>query len=134
MSWIEHYKRNKNAVWIKCTLSDNDEKFIDNFNQWIELKDRCKKENLSLKRLSLQFKSHEVELNINDCDGIYLIRSVMGSLGSESKNYYTFGRINGDNVHKQMWVTPELIMTDEYTDSIKNCFEEAIIYAKETEI
>lgn len=127
-TWIDHYKTNKNAIWIKCKLTNGEELFFDNFNDWIKIKDRLSKENLFFESLSLQFRSHEYKLDVDNCDGIYLVRSVMGQIGSSVKNYYTFGRIEGGKVHKQMLLVPELIVERNETDLISDCFPEAIIY------
>jgi hypothetical protein len=80
-----------------------------------------------LAELSLQFRSHEEKLDLTDAEGIYLITSAMCSMGGASKNYLTFGKVNGSSVKKQMWIIPELIIEKEYDDTIDNCFEEAII-------
>jgi hypothetical protein len=52
----------------------------------------------------------------------------MGQIGSDTKNYYTFGRIFGNKVKKEMWLVPELIIDKEFEESIDECFPEAIIY------
>ena len=43
----------------------------------------------------------------------------MGQMGGETKNYFTTGIINGEKVKKKMWITPELIVTNEYEDEIE---------------
>lgn len=121
------YLNNKEAIWIICTLSNNEEVFFDSFDGWKEIKEKCKNNKLFLNSLSLQFRSHKVDLDISNCDAIYLIRSVMGQVGGETKNYYTFGRIYGDKVKKQMWLVPELIIDKEFEETTNECFAEAII-------
>ena len=56
----------------------------------------------------------------------------MGSMGAKSRNYLTYGKINGDKVKKQMWIIPELVVEKTYDDIIDNCFEEAIIDVEKT--
>jgi len=126
--WIDAYRTNKSAVWIRCTLSNGEELFYDKFDGWKEIKKKCESEKLFFKSLSLQFRSHKVDVDVSDCDGVYLIRSVMGQIGSDTRNYYTFGRIFGDKVKKQMWLVPELIVDKEFEESINDCFAETIIY------
>jgi hypothetical protein len=126
--WLEAYRQNKGAIWIKCTLSNDEFLFFDQFNGWKTIKQKCEKENLFLKKLSLQFRSHEVDIDTDNCDGVYLIRSVMGQFGSDTKNYYTTGKVVGNKVYKKMWLIPELIVEKEIEDDIEDCFSEAIIY------
>ena len=126
--WIDAYRTNKSAVWIRCTLSNGEELFYDKFDGWKEIKKKCESDKLFFKSLSLQFRSHKVDVDVSDCDGVYLIRSVMGQIGSDTRNYYTFGRIFGDKVKKQMWLVPELIVDKEFEESINDCFAETIIY------
>lgn len=131
-SWIEHYRSNKDAVWIKCELTNGENIYLDKYNGWLDLKGRMSRDRLFFTKLSLQFRSHEVELNVNDCEGVYLVRSILGQIGSSVKNYFTFGRIVDNKVHKEMWIVPELIVERNETDEITDCFPEAIIY-NETE-
>jgi len=83
---------------------------------------------LFVEELYLQFRSHEVEIDVKDTDAIYLIRSVMGQMGNKTHQYYTTGRLEGGKMHKQMWLIPELIVEKELSDELDECFEEAIIY------
>lgn len=132
--WIERYRTNKQAVWIRCKLTNGEEFNFDKFEGWIQIKDKCEKENLFLSELYLQYRSHKATIDIDSgLDGIYLIRSLLGAIGSDSKEYYTVGIIKGSKVSKKMWITPELILDKEYEDEIENCFEEAIIYDKTQE-
>tara|TARA_R110000751_G_scaffold39631_1_gene93909 strand:- start:1317 stop:1730 length:414 start_codon:yes stop_codon:yes gene_type:complete len=132
-NWIKEYRKNKEAVWIRCRLTNGEEFNYDKFEGWRTIKEKCDKENLFLSEFYLQFRSHKATIDIGDVDGIYLIRSLLGAIGSKSKEYYTIGLIKGSNVSKKMWITPELILDKEYEDEIENCFEEAIIYDKTKE-
>lgn len=131
--FIEAYKTNKTAVWIRCKLTNGEEYNFDKHEQWRDLKERCESEKIYFSELCLQYKSHKESIDIDDSDGIYLIRSAMGQMGGETKNYFTVGTVNGDKVKKKMWLTPELIVDKEYEDEIENCFKEAIIYDKTKE-
>jgi hypothetical protein len=126
--WLEAYRSNKQAVWIRCILTNNEELFFDKFDGWKYIKQKCESEKLFLHSLSLQFRSHKIDVDVSECDGVYLIRSVMGQIGGDTKNYYTFGRIFGDKIKKQMWLVPELVVDKEFEESISDCFNEAIIY------
>lgn len=126
--WIESYSKNKSAIWIRCTLSNGEELFYDKFDGWLKLKDKCEKEKIFFNTLSLQFKSHKLDLDVKDCDAIYLIRSILGQIGSDTRNYYTIGKVRGDKVSKQMILVPELIVDKEFEENVSECFSEAIIY------
>lgn len=130
--WREAYRKNIDAIWIRCSLSNGEELFYDNFDGWRIIKEKCEREKLFFNSLSLQFRSHKVNIDLKDCDGVYLIRSVMGQIGNDTKNYYTFGRIVGDKVKKQMWLIPELIVDKEFEGNVSDCFQEAIIYNETT--
>lgn len=128
--WINRYRSNKNAIWIKAILKNDEEIYIDNFKEWTVLANRLENEPQFFKKLSLQFKSNEVPLNIEDCQGVYLVRSVIGQLTGFTRETITFGRVNGNYVDKVVYMSPELIEDESYRDTLSNCFEEAIIYDK----
>lgn len=127
--WIEIYRKNKQAIWIRCILTNDEELFFDSFEGWKALKIKCDKEKLFFKELSLQFRSNKVNIDIDNCDGIYLIKSVLGQIGGPTRNFYTTGKVVGNTVYKTVWMIPELIVhKDNIKDDITQCFEEAIIY------
>lgn len=130
-TWLEAYRKNKNAIWIKCTLSNGESLFFDKFDGWRTIKIICETQNIFIRKLSLQFRSHEVDIDIDNCDGIYLIRSVLGQLGSDTQNFYTVGKVVKNKVYKKLFLIPELIVTKEVEDDIEDCFAEAIIYNEE---
>lgn len=130
-TWLEAYRKNKNAIWIKCTLSNGESLFFDEFDGWRTIKNICETQNIFLRKLSLQFRSHEVDIDIDNCDGVYLIRSILGQLGSDTQNFYTVGKVVKNKVYKKLFLIPELIVTKEVEDDIEDCFAEAIIYNEE---
>lgn len=130
--WLEAYRGNKSAIWIRCLLSSGEELFYDKFDGWLNLKEKCEKEKVFFNTLSLQFRSNKLDLDIKDCDAIYMIRSVMGQIGSDTRNYYTVGKVRGTKVSKQMILVPELIVDKEFEEDVSECFSEAIIYNETT--
>lgn len=130
--WLDKYRTNKDAVWIKADLSNGDKIYLDNFKAWPTLADSLEKTSTFFTKLSLQFRSHEVQLDIANCDGIYLVRSVIGQFSGDTKETITFGKVNGANIEKTIYMSPELIAEETYTDTVANSFEEAIIYDKTT--
>ena len=126
--WLAEYHKDKYKIWIRATLSNNIEYYLPDHNKWIELKSLCEKDKLKVSKLGLQYRSHFVEVDTSNTDGVYLVRSLIGRMGENSKQAITIGKIYGNIVKKTMWVTPELIEDLSDEDPVENCFEEAIIY------
>ena len=128
--WLTAYRTNKNVVWIKAQLTNGHPFYTHEFKIWPSIIDSFERQRIYFTKLSLQFRSHEVELDITDCDGIYLVKSVIGSMTGDTKETITFGKIQGNHVYKTVYLSPELIVDESYVDTLANCFEEAIIYDK----
>ena len=126
--WLIAYRKNKQAIWINVRLTNGEEHYCGEFSQWLEVRESCKEHGLFVEELSLQFRSHEVVIDINEAEGIYVIRSVMGQFGGSTKHYMTVGILKCGVVYKTMWLVPELIIEKEYEDDVQSCFEEAFIY------
>jgi hypothetical protein len=133
--WLEEYRKNKYRVWIRATLSNNTEYYLPNYPDWEKLKAICESEKLGIIKIGLQYRSHFVEVDTGDTDGVYLVKSVIGSMSEQSKQCITIGKLYGTTVKKTMWVTPELVEELPHEDDIENCFKEAIIlnYGKESQ-
>jgi tRNA-dihydrouridine synthase len=136
--WKDFYSSNRDNVskiFIKVMTSDGQHFFFSDYDQWYKVKDRCEKENVIIEDLHLQFRTNKHIVDVSDCDGIYLVRSALGQIGQPTKNYFTIGLLKSDKVYKQMWLTPELILEQEFIDDLSGCFEEALIrYGKERKI
>lgn len=135
--WLDFYQKDKSntrRVFVKVMLDDEKHFFFHEYNDWFAVKDYCDKNKRRIAEIQLQFRSNCQKIDLSGADGVYLVRSVMGSPGMESKNYLTVGVLKGDEVHKCMYLVPELIVDKQYTDTLSQCFEEATIcYEKETE-
>ncbi len=129
--WLKHYRTNKSAIWIKMKLTNGSEFYIDQHESWMGIKALCEQKSCFFEELSLQFRSHEVKIDLEDADGVYLIRSILGRMGGESRHFYTVGILKDKEVHKTMWCIPELVEEKSYIDDIESCFEEAMIYNEE---
>lgn len=134
--WLKNYRTNKSAIWIKVELTDGTLKFCPNYEGWTELKEECEGRGVFVKDLRLQFRSHEVKVDVDDSEAIYLVRSILSMVGGGDKHYYVVGVLKDGDVHKKKYIIPELVLDSEYTESIDKCFEEALIYdpRKKTEI
>jgi|TARA_Y100000004_G_C8895164_1_gene403795 hypothetical protein len=127
--WISKYRTNKDAVWVKCRLTDGQQFYHDEFKGWIDIKKICEEQGVFVEELKLSFRSHEVTIDIDEnAEAIYLVKSVMGQIGAETKHYYTTGILKDGVVYKQMWLTPELVVDKEFEDRVDECFEQAMIY------
>lgn len=126
--WLQEYRKDKYKIWIRATLSNNQEYYLPDIRDWKNLKEICKTNKLKIKKVGLQYRSHSIEVDTSDTDGVYLIKSVIGMIGETTKQTVTIGKLYGDTIHKSMWITPELIEELKTTDSIENSFEEVLIY------
>lgn len=131
--WLEEYRKDKYKIWIRATLSDGKDYYLPEFSQWIDLKNLCQEHKLRVTKVGLQYRSHSIEVDANDADGVYLIRSLIGVMGENSKQTITIGKLYGDIIKKTMWITPELIEELQSEDNIEDCFKEVLILNYDTE-
>jgi len=130
-SYINASQEDKKNVWIYAKLNSGDI-YIRDYEDWFEFKNYIQSKNHKILSIGLKYKSHEINVDTTNADGVYVVRSIKGEFGGSSKHCYTVGYIIDGKVHKTMWITPELIEESSYVDDIENCFEEAlIIYDKE---
>lgn len=127
-SWLEEYKKDKYKTWIRAILSNQVEIYLKDFSEWIDLKEYCKTNKLSISKVGLQYRSHSIEIDTENCDGVYLIRSIIGSFGQSTRQTFTVGKLIDGIVKKTSWIVPELIKEIDSEDKVEDCFEEAIIY------
>lgn len=126
--WLEEYRKDKYQTWIRAILNNQQEIYLRNYNEWLELKEFCKTNKLSIEKIGLQYRSNSIEIDTSNTDGVYLTRSIFASFGQQEKQTYTVGKVYGSRVQKTIWLIPELIQQLEEEDPIEQCFEEAIIY------
>ncbi len=133
--WAEFYRSspgNTKHVFVKVMTSDGEHFFFNDYEEWFSVKQYCLDNSVFIKDLHLQFRSNRCIIEVEGCEAIYLVRSVLGALGQETRNFFTVGLLNGGKLTKYMYVVPELIKEKEYLDTLDNCFDEAVIY-EETE-
>tara|TARA_B100000745_G_C20060097_1_gene361706 strand:+ start:466 stop:900 length:435 start_codon:yes stop_codon:yes gene_type:complete len=126
--WLTEYRKDKTLIWVRVVLSNGREIYFADYKTWLSIKKLCVDEKLSVSTVRLQYKSHVETIDASDAEAVYLVRSIMGQVGGESKNYYTIGKLIDGVVLKSRWLTPELVEEEKIEDSLDNCFEEAIIY------
>jgi hypothetical protein len=126
--WLSEYRNDKWAIWVRVCLSDGREIRFKKYNTWLDIKETCLSGKLSIDSVKLQYRSHIEDVYSGDSEGVYLVRSVMGQIGGDTRHYYTIGRVDGGTVHKTRWLTPELVEEEKDQDPLDKCFAEAIIY------
>jgi len=126
-TWLEEYRKDKYKIWIKATLSDGTDIYLPEHRDWLKLKTHCENNKLKVTRVGLQYRSHSVDVDTEDADGVYLVRSLVGVMGENSRNTITIGKLHGTQVHKTLWITPELVKETEETTNVDECFQEALI-------
>lgn len=128
--WQREYQKTEKQklIWIRIVFSDDRVIFLDEFKKWLTIKDYCKKEAITVKEVSIQYATHRVTERVDDCDGVYVIRSLKGEFGQKAKNCYTIGKVFGNKIHKKTWLVPELMFDFSSVDDIENSFAEAIVY------
>lgn len=126
--WLEEYKKDKYKTWIRATLSNDSEVYLVDYSEWLKLKSYCQSNRLKIKKIGLQYKSHSIEVDTDNCEGVYLIQSIIGFFGESTKQTFTIGQLHGNKIKKTIWIIPELIKQLDDEDDIENSFEEALIY------
>ena len=126
--WLDEYRKDKTSIWVRAVLSDGREIIFRDFSTWLSIKEMCAEKALSVSTLKLQYKSHLEEIDVSDAEAVYLVRSLKGQIGGETRNYYTVGKLNNGIMLKSKWLTPELVEEEKIEETLDKCFEEAIIY------
>lgn len=126
--WLSEYKKDKTLTWFKVTLSDKLDYYFNKYEDWFDIKKICLTYSLNVISIGLQYKSNSCNVDTIDADGVYLVRSALGTIGEMTKQTITIGKLYNSVMYKTMWVVPELVEQLNDQDKVENCFEEAIIY------
>lgn len=129
--WLVEYRKDKYKIWIKVILSNSEERYFCEYNDWFSIKQYCQKNSVNVNEIGLQYRSNYLGINATGCDGVYLVQSLVGVMGEQSKKTYTVGKIKGDKVEKKVFLTPELIEDRTEIDSVSSCFAEGLLYHNE---
>lgn len=126
------YQANKNNfrknTWIQCVLDDERWVYFSQDEDVRNIRNFCIDNKVFIKKLSLKYKSHVVKFDVEGGDGVYIVKSVKGSLGSGTVDCIVLGKIDGDKVYKKAFKSPELVEMYSDTDTVSDCFLEALIY------
>lgn len=126
--WLIEYRKDRYKTWVKATLSNGEIRYFSDYEDWQKVKDICQKNTLNVVELGLQRKSNYVGVDTTGCDGVYLVRSMLGMMGQNAISTFTIGKIFSDKVKKQVFLIPELIEHRTEEDDITSCFAEALLY------
>ena len=126
--WLEEYRKDKTSIWVRTVLSDGREIFFREYRTWLSIKETCISDSLSVCMIKLQYKSHLEEIDMSDAEAVYLVRSIKGQIGGNTREYYTVGKLVNGVVLKSKWLTPELVEEEKTEETLDKRFEEAMIY------
>lgn len=118
----------KHSVWIYIKLSNDQEIYLKEYNEWMTFGNYCKQHNAKIIKVGLRYRSHQIEVDTSSAEAVYLVRSVKGEFGSDTKQCITIGLLNDGVIDKTMWLTPELIEESKIKDKVEDCFQEALIF------
>lgn len=130
-SWQKFYRSltDRKRVFISVVLDDNTEVYLSDYSLWKELKAYCKKQSVYIKKVCLSFRSNKIVEDIpENSDGVYCVKSLIGSIGGTTKHCIVIGILQGDNVAKKSWTTPELLPRNVSPSLEKDCFPEGMIH------
>lgn len=126
--WRSLYSKNRYDIWFIVSLSNDETIYLRNYKEWLLLKNYCESNKYNIVCLKIRYKSHIVSIDTKNSNGVYLVKSILGSLNSKSIDTITSGILKNNIVRKTIWTTPELVEYLSEDDSVDNCFEKALIY------
>jgi hypothetical protein len=108
--------------------TNRDTIYIPDYKDWLTIDTYLKSINCEIHAVGFQWKTHAVEFDITDADGVYIAQTLRGEMGGKTKRCMSVGIIYGDTMQKQLWTVPELIKDIEYEDVLDNCLKEALYF------
>lgn len=131
--WVQE-RLESHTFWI-AILSNGEQVYQDDERYdepaWVRLKQYCEENNTHIQKLLIKFRSHtELVYTDEDNEGIFLRRSVLGSLFStRNSHFFIIGKVRGDKIYTDKWLVPEIIK-DEHESGIREVSEnkESIIW------
>jgi hypothetical protein len=124
--WLVEYRKDKSKVWIICKAEDGRNFYFTEYDGWYELQNILSNENLRIDKVKLQYRSNVIEESLLDYDGVYIVRSLLGSPGQDTVKTLTIGKVRENVVEKTVWILKGLVQENKYEDTIENCFEEGL--------
>lgn len=125
-SWKSEYRKDKTKVWVIVTLSNNVTYFFKDYEDWYTIIDIAHNNNLYVEEVGLRYRSNIYRKKVSG-EGLYIIRSALGSPGSETIDTMTIGTVEGDFVLKDIIQLPALIVMNSHKDKLSECTPEVIL-------
>lgn len=125
--WKDAYKNDKYKIWFWIYFEENFLAFND-YNDWYKVIEMNKK----ITKICLQYRSQIIENIIpKDCEGVYLVRSILGKIGEEPIHTTTIGLLKNGIVNKKIYLNTGLIEKYTESSSIEDCFKQAFNFQKD---
>jgi len=122
----------RRKVWITLIPESGLTMYLQNFKDWPEAVLDLKKKNVRLKKIGLQFRSHTVECEVSESDGVYIAQTAKGSTGGATIHCFSLGFVKDNIVYRTLYTTPDLTPDLQLEDNIEEVIQEALlIYDKE---
>lgn len=129
--WLSEYRKDKKKVWTWIYLDNNSCYGFNEYSDWFEIQSVVISSNAIPTHVELQYRSISINFDLNDCDGVYYVRSLLGKIGEDAIQTLTLGKVLGDSVHKTIWIKDGLIERYKEETPLDKCFSEAILKWKE---
>ncbi len=124
-----HYDIRSIKTWIFFRTDKNDKVYLKEYKDWLKVQEYCIQRQCKILSVGLRFKGHEICVDVpKNSRGVYIIQSVRGQVGYESKKTVTIGIVDGDLVNKTHWLVPELVEDLKFVDHVDSCHAPAIVY------
>jgi|694.fasta_scaffold00123_88 hypothetical protein len=134
--FLQKYKQlssqERRNIWIIVHTSDESDIYLEDYSDWLTIGNYCNANKLTISKISLQYKSHVVDFDTTNADGVYLSKTAKGTLGGETKQCYSIGVLRENKIYRTLYAIPELIEDLKLEDEVENCLKEAlVVYDKE---
>ena len=131
-AWTDIYgstDERANASWVRCKLSNGEFIYSSALYKLDDIKKYCIENNLNIHSIGLQFRSNRIEEKTKDKKAVYIVKSVRGTMGGETRYCITLGTLEPDGIVKKVaYCIPELVELYKTEDKVEDCFEEMLIY------
>ena len=112
-AWTDIYgstDERANASWVRCKLSNGEYIYSSTLHKLNTIKEYCIENNLNIYSIGLQFRSNRIEEKTKDKQAVYIVKSVRGTMGGETRYCITLGTLESDGIVKKVaYCIPELV-------------------------
>jgi hypothetical protein len=126
--WLAEYRKDKSKLWFWIYFNENEFLAFNDYYDWFQLIENRK----NIVKIKLQYKSAMVEHTIpDDCEGLYLVRSVLCKLLDDDYIHTTtIGFLKNGIINKIIYINRGLIERYRDSSNIEDCFDQAIYKLK----